>query len=66
MSSYVLVADSNGEVEILQVSYETKWKDLCVMVSFIDCNYLIHMQKEPKAVLNNVVLFSTNQSIPNV
>ena len=33
MSSYVLVADNNGDIEILQVAYETKWKDLCVMVS---------------------------------
>ena len=33
MSIYVLVADSNGDVEILQVAYETKWKDLCIMVS---------------------------------
>lgn len=32
MNSFVLVADSNGDVEIFQVAYETKWKDLCIML----------------------------------
>ena len=32
---YVLVVDSEGDMDILQLTYDTKWEDLAVMVHYV-------------------------------